>query len=160
MQLLQGLLIERLDRHRSDVWTAGRLDQRGGVCRIGLVASNVGAGILRRQKHHVVALTTQASGVMVGRTAGLHDDATGGTVHEESIEAGSAQALSLENMPAIIGQGEFEDVLCQIDTDSRSIHGGLLLLGLADAPHPAWHIDAELLRQEESISSLERTRER
>jgi hypothetical protein len=33
------------------------------------------------------------------------------------------------------------------------------LLGLADAPHPAWHIDAESLRQEESISSLERTRE-
>jgi hypothetical protein len=82
-----------------------------------------------------------------------------GAVHEEPIEAGSVQALPLDNMPAAIGQGNLEDVLCKINTDSRSIHGGLLLLGLADALHPAWHIDAESFRQEESISSFERARE-
>jgi hypothetical protein len=104
-----------------------------------------------------VSLTTQPPGVMVRRAAGLHDDATHRSVDEEAVETRAAQALSLDNMPALIGKRDLEDVLCQIDTDSRSIHGGLLLLGLADAAHTAWHIDAESLRQEESISSLERT---
>src|SRR6187431_2087904 len=97
---------------------------------------------------------------MMGRAAGFHDDAAGRSVGEKAIEASAAQALPFDNMPTFIGQGDLEDVLCKVDTDSRSIHGGLLLLGLADAPHPAWHIDAESFRQEESISSLERTRER
>jgi hypothetical protein len=96
----------------------------------------------------------------VSGAAGLHDDAAGHTVGKEPIESRAAQPLALDNMPAFISQGDLEDVLCKVDTDSRSIHGGLLLLGLADAPHPAWHIDAESFRQEESISSLERTRER
>jgi hypothetical protein len=97
--------------------------------------------------------------VMMGRATGLHDDAAGGTVDEEAIKAGATQALPFDNMPTFICQGDLEDILCQVNTDSRSIHGGLLLLGLADAPHTAWHIDAELLRQEESISSLKRTRD-
>src|SRR5687767_7588011 len=97
---------------------------------------------------------------MMGGAAGFHNDATGGPVDEEAIETSAVQALPFDNMPTFIGQGDLEDVFCQVDTDSRSIHGGLLLLGLADASHPAWHIDAESFRQEESISSLERTRER
>jgi hypothetical protein len=62
-------------------------------------------------------------------------------------------------MAAPVGERDLENVFCQVNTDSRSIHGGLLLLGLADAAHPAWHIDAESFRREESISSLERTRD-
>jgi hypothetical protein len=153
MQLLQGLLVDRLDRHGPDVRAACRI--RG----IGLVAPNIGPGVLSRQKHHLVALTTQPPGVVVSRPTGLHDNAACGAVDEEAIEASTVHALPFDNMPALIGQGDLEDTLCQVDTDSRSIHGGLLLLGLADAPHPAWHIDAETLRREESISSLERTRE-
>ena len=95
----------------------------------------------------------------MGRTTSLHDDAAGRAVDEEAIETSAAQPLPLDTMPALIGQGDLEDILCKVHADSRSIHGGLLLLGLADAPHPAWHIDAELPRQEESISSFERTRE-
>ena len=104
-------------------------------------------------------LTTQPSRVMVGGATGLHDDAACRPVDEEPVETRAVQALPLDNMPTLIGEGDLEDILCKVNTDSRSIHGGRLLLGLADALHPAWHIDAELPRQEESISSLERTRD-
>jgi hypothetical protein len=32
----------------------------------------------------------------------------------------------------LIGDGEFEDVLCQVHGDGRSMHGGLLPNGCAD----------------------------
>ena len=160
MELLQCLLIDGLDRHGPDVRAARRFDQGRGIGRVGLVAPDVGTDILGGQKHHLMSLTTQTPGVMMSRAAGLHDHPACSPVHKEAIEPGAAEALPLDNMPAFIGQGDLEDVFCQVHTDSRSIHGRLLLLGLADATHPAWHIDAESLRQEESISSLERTRER
>ena len=92
MQLLQSLLIHGLDRR-----------------------------VLGRQKDYFVALTTQPSGVMVRRSTGLHDDPAGGAVGKEAIETSSAQALPLDNMPALIGQGDLEDIFCQVYTDSRSI---------------------------------------
>ena len=159
MQLLQGLLIDRFDRHGADIRTACCLDQRRGVGRIGLVSPDIGSGVLSRQQHDLVTLTTQPAGVVVSRATGFHNDAACRPVDEEPVETRPAQALPLDNMPALIGQGDLEDILCQVNTDSRSIYGGLLLLGLADALHPAWHIDAESFRQEESISSFERTRE-
>jgi len=35
---------------------------------------------------------------------------------------------SQSNTPICIGNGEFEDILCQINGDDRSIHIGLLLV--------------------------------
>jgi hypothetical protein len=58
----------------------------------------------------------------MGRAAGLHDNAAGGTIGEEAIEASAAQALPFDNMPALIRQGDLEDILCKVDADSRSIH--------------------------------------
>src|SRR5438309_12110379 len=41
-----------------------------------------------------------------------------------------------------IGEREFEHLFCQIDSDSRSMHGGLLSCGQLNASHPVWHFDA------------------
>ena len=59
----------------------------------------------------------------MGRAAGLHDDAAGGTVGEEAIEASAIQAMPFDNMPTLIGQGDLEGVLCQVDTDVVSMEG-------------------------------------
>jgi hypothetical protein len=48
MQLLKGLLINGLDRYRSNVKAARRFDECRGIRRVGLVAPDVGAGVLRR----------------------------------------------------------------------------------------------------------------
>ena len=73
---------------------------------------------MRRQKNHIVALTTQPPGVMMSRTAGLHDNPAGNTVDEKAIETSAAQALPFDNMPTFIGQGDLEDVLCQVDSSA------------------------------------------
>jgi hypothetical protein len=103
VQLLQSLLIDRLDRHRPYIRAACSFDQRCGISRIGLVATDICACILSWQKDHFMPLTTQAPGMVVGRATSLHHHAAGGSVDEEAVKPRTAQTLPLDNMPALVG---------------------------------------------------------
>jgi hypothetical protein len=59
VQLLQLLLIDRFDRHGTNLRAARRLDQRRRVGGVGLVAPNIGAHVLRRQQPNLMSLRLQ-----------------------------------------------------------------------------------------------------
>jgi len=130
MQALQGLLFDRLDAHRGDVGAAVRLEQRRGIGRIGLVALDVGAHVARRQQPHLDAEATEPAGPVVRGATGFHHHQADAAVRKPALELAAGKALAFDDLPVVIGDGELEDVLCQIDGDGRSIHLGLLPVGL------------------------------
>ena len=89
---------------------------------------------------------------VVGGAAGFHNDKADVAVMKTALELGSGQSGGSDRLPVRIGVGQLKDVLCHINGDSCSIHGGLLLVALTLTPHDAsWHDDAE--RSGESIPS-------
>lgn len=132
MQALQCLLLDGLDAHRHDVGAAQRFEQGRGIGGIGLVALDAGADLARWQQRDRDALVLESTGPEVRRAAGLHHHLRHGTVVKPTLELTSGQAMPLDDAPVTIGDGQLEDVLCQIHGDGRSIPLGLLLVG-ADA---------------------------
>ncbi|MBV6425124.1 MAG: hypothetical protein NAOJABEB_02938 [Steroidobacteraceae bacterium] len=132
MQGLQRLLLDRLDAYRHDVGTAQRLEQGRGIGRIGLVALDVGAHVARWQQLHVDAERPDLSGPEVCRATGFHHDELHGAVGEEAFALRARQSMAFDDPPVLVGHREFEDVLCQVDGDGRSMHLGLLPVGCAD----------------------------
>jgi hypothetical protein len=62
----------------------------------------------------------------------LHDYHADGSVVETALKLWAAEPRSLRDSPVSISDGELEYVFCQIHSDSRSIHRGLLS-GCADS---------------------------
>jgi len=60
VQLLQLLLLDALHRHDAKLRAARRFEQCRGVGRVGLVASHVGAHVLRRQQAYLVTWACNA----------------------------------------------------------------------------------------------------
>jgi len=54
------------------------------------------------------------------------------------------QPLARHDPVIIVGVRELEHIFCQIDCNSRSMHGGLLSFGQLNAAHPVWHFDADI----------------
>ena len=67
---------------------------------------------------------------VVRGAAGFHHDPAHGAVGEPALELPAGEAVALNHPPVLIGHGELENVLCQVDGDGRSIHLGLLPVGL------------------------------
>src|SRR5438046_8743402 len=145
MQRLQLLLLKGLDRYCANLRAACRFDQSGRIGPVGLAASDVRLHVVRGQKPHGMTLGDQAPRPVVGTAAGFHDHLTRCTVNEEPREARAVQPVPLNNAPLGIGHGELEDVLCQINRDSRRVHAWTPS-GKASAVNAisAWHIDAVL----------------
>jgi hypothetical protein len=82
---------------------------------------------------------------VVSTTAGFHDHLARCTLNKEAREARAVQPVSLNDAPLNIGYGELENVLCQINRDSRRVHAWTPS-GKASAVNAisAWHIDAVL----------------
>jgi hypothetical protein len=59
---------------------------------------------------------------VVSAAAGFHDHLARRTVHKEPREARTVQSVPLNDAPLGIGYGELENVLCQINRDSRRVH--------------------------------------
>jgi hypothetical protein len=68
--------------------------------------------------------------------------------------------MAFDNMSSRIRDSDLKTFFARSTPTVVASMSGLFLLGIADAAHPAWRIDAVLLRQEEAISSLEHSRER
>jgi hypothetical protein len=56
--------------------------------------------------------------------AGFHDHPQRWSVSQAAGKCSSGQALALKDAAVGIGECQFEDVLCKIDCDGSSIHGG------------------------------------
>jgi hypothetical protein len=59
---------------------------------------------------------------MVSATASFQDNVAEWALHKEPQELGPTQLPALGDTPVIAGDGDFEDVLCQINRDSRRVH--------------------------------------
>jgi hypothetical protein len=129
MQLLQLLLLDRLQRHRAQLRAAGRFHQCGRIGRIGLVAPHVRSHVLRRQQPHLMALRTEPPPPVVRRPARLHHDQARWEVAEKAHKALSRKPLTAQPRALALADRQLEVVLCQVHTDGRSMHDGLLRLG-------------------------------
>jgi hypothetical protein len=123
------LLFNRLHTHRAHVGSTGGFKRGSGIGGIGLVTPHVGAHVLGGQKTHFNGQAIEPACPMVGRAAGFHDDQANGSVGKPALELGAAEALGFNDAPVLVGHGQLEDGLCQINGDGCSIHLGLLSFG-------------------------------
>jgi hypothetical protein len=92
----------------------------------------------------------------MGGTAGFKDTFNRRVPGAEAMELISVEALTVDDAPGAVGAGEFEDHLCEVDGDERSIHVGVLLCLTRLAASSLRHYDAGKERQGESVSSPQR----
>ena len=74
MQRRDGLLVDRLDRHRADLVIAPSFKECLGVRAIGLVATNVAMDVVRGQETNGVAEGLELPGPVMRRAAGLEEN--------------------------------------------------------------------------------------
>src|SRR6202021_2536941 len=155
MQGLDLLSIDGLDRDFANLGTSRGFEQRRGIRSVGFIAPHIGFDVMRRQQTHRVPKLADPPRPVVCAPAGLHHALTGLQLHKEPKKLGASQPAALRDAPISICSGNFEDTFCQINRNDRSIHIGLLLERLS-LIHTcsAWHIDAVLPFQEESISTV------
>jgi len=153
VQGLDALLVDRLDGHGADFPVACGLDNGGGIVAVGLAAADVGADILGGEQADAVAHGLQLTCPVMGCAAGLKDKRNRRVLGAEAMGLFSVEALTVDDAPGAVGAGEFEDVLCEVNGDERSIHVGLLLFFTRLTTSSLWHYDAGKERQGKSISS-------
>jgi hypothetical protein len=97
---------------------------------------------------------------VVRAAAGFHHDLARRKLNKEGEKFPAGKSLALRNAPVCIRDGELKDIFCQIDTNDRSIHVGLLLVRLSLKHHTcsAWHIDAVLPSRRSPFQQFERSR--
>jgi hypothetical protein len=77
-----------------------------------------------------ISLHGRSSGIcapVMRRTASFHHDSGWGLRGQERTQLGSRQPMVSRNMGRTIGDSNFENGLCEIDSDGRILHGGFLL---------------------------------
>jgi len=86
---------------------------------------------------------------------GFEEDMGGLELGEEAVELGAGEAMGAGDASRMVGDGDLEDGLGEVDGDGCMLHGGLLLpCGLRDRKW-LWHDDAAASHEEESIPSLQ-----
>ena len=158
MQSLQGLLLQRFDLNRHDIGAAGGFVQRTGVGGIGFVAFHIGPDIRSRQQLDRNPPLVEPATLVMGRAASFHDDQSNVPVLEAALELAARQPLLPNNIPLVIGHGNLEYILGQINRHGSSMYFGLL--SSKTDPHPHEH-RLRLFGDEktgESIPSAKRVR--
>ena len=90
---------------------------------------------------------------VMGRAARFHDDDGWRLPSQERTQLGARQTVTSGNVAGMIRDSNFENGLCEIDSDSRILHCGFLLLfGFGQLNH---NDSVTSSHQEESISSLQ-----
>src|SRR5262245_4795272 len=155
MQRLQRLLLDRLHRHRFDVCSARRLQQRDGIGCVSLVTSHVGAHILCRQQSHLDAPFPKRARPVMRRAARFHHNELHFSVSKPALELRACEPMMLEHTPCHIGHRELENVLCQVNRHGCSIHSGLLLSFMLKPTRASAGTMMPNKTREESIPSFE-----
>jgi hypothetical protein len=146
------LLVLALGRDEPHAGALHRLAAGLGIGRIVLVGLDVGPNVLRRHQPHLVPELGQLTSPIVGRATGLQADQASRQGREE-LEHLAARQLALEqHAPLRIGAVHLEQVLCDVEANSRNLHLGRL--------PPSWslHTTSTLAlrcrQREASISSF------
>jgi hypothetical protein len=124
----QPLLIDRLDRYRTDLLVAGGFEECFGIDRIGLVAGAVAHDMADGQEANLVSEATQLSPPVVSGSAGFHQDDAGGLLSHELEQLASGQSPLLADPAGVMGDSDLKDRLREIDGEHGILHGGLLLV--------------------------------
>ena len=127
MEGRDGLLRHRLDRHRMDLLVPGRFEQRFRIRAIGLIATDIPAGLMRGQQLDGVAELFQGARPMVRRPAGFEQHGRGRALGEEPQEPGPGQPMLFIHTPRVMrdrhlkhGLGEVNGDRCMLHLDSSS----------------------------------------
>ena len=156
VQGLDLLSLDGLDRHLSNLGAARSFNERARIGFVRLITPDIGLHVMGRQQAHGVPEGGNSTRPEVSTATGFHDDLAGSKMHEEAQKLRASEPLALRDPPIRTRNGELEDIFCQINSNDRSIHIGLLLVRLSLKHHTcsAWRIDAVLPFQEESISTV------
>ena len=152
MKRLQGLLLGALYRHRLDARAAMRFQHAFGIRAIRLVPPHIGPHILHGQQpdHQPSGLSAPAP-VVRGPACFHHQRRARGQPVDERFELPAREPFAVDDPVRAIGHRHFEDVLCEIHGNRRSIHIGLLLVRWCD---PLFTAMMPRGNREESIPSL------
>jgi len=113
-----------LDRDRTDLLVAIHLEHALGVGPVGLGAAHVGAHGVWWQQQRRVTEGPSASCLGVSRAAGFHDDGCRRELREHERELLAGVAVLPCNLSRVVGDGDLEDGLCQIDSDESMVRHG------------------------------------
>jgi hypothetical protein len=128
VQCGECLLFDRLDGDRSDRLIACRFEQRLGVGRVGLACATVTGDILGGQELDIVTQTSELTSPVVGRSACLHEHKARRRLAHEARQLTSRQSTLLADATGVMGDGELEGGLDQVDGKHDILRGGLLLV--------------------------------
>lgn len=159
MELLEHLLLDGVDGDRLDTVTPMRFEHGLGVGAICLATSPIGLGVLRGEQINLMAQRLAGASPEVGGTAGLEQHPRRRERRNERRERVTRQTMALEDSALVIGDSDFEDVLCQVDGDDLRLYAWIppvarevdVLQPYLGTPMPKQRV------REESISSMEPT---
>ena len=66
---------------------------------------------------------------VMGRATGFHQHLGGCAVGEEAAHPRSGEAMPFVNAARLMGDGDFNNALCQVDADLRRLHVDSFLMG-------------------------------
>ena len=148
----QSLLLDRFDGDRFDVLIAMGLKQRFCISLVGLVAQDIGARSMSREKDGFVPELLQLPGPVMGGTAGLQENCGGLEFCEEWQKPTPGEAMALRDNTGTPRDGNLKNILGKINSDDRILHSGLLLCFLGN--DSGTMMPTESLTLEESIPSM------
>ena len=122
MEGRDGLLRHRLDRHRMDLLVPGRFEQRFRIRAIGLIATDIPAGLMRGQQLDGVAELFQGARPMVRRLAGFEQHGRGRALGEEPQEPGPGQPMLFIHTPRVMRDRHLEHGLGEVNGDRCMLH--------------------------------------
>ena len=117
-----GLLFDRLHLNETHGRPAHRLANRFGICRIVLVALDVGLYVLRWHQPHIMTELGEFSGPMVRRGAGLQPNEARRQLLKKSYDLTAPQLLADDDLFLRINAVNLKHVLGDIQPDRSNLH--------------------------------------
>ena len=155
MELLDLLLIDESHWNRMNSLAAVGVEQGLGVGLVGLVPKPVLSDELSWQNDRFVTQRCSLPTPEMRTATSLeqHDGSVG--LGEELLELLPRQPQMRKRLSLGLGDGDLEDILCEIDGDEITLaHGLLLSWDIHRLTPECWHIAMPEKTREESISSL------
>ena len=123
VELLNLLLVDRAHGHGLDAFTAMGFEDGLGVDAVGLAAASIGFDVMGGDELGLMATRGRLTGPIVCGAAGFDQEQRRLLSMKEFGELGSREAVTLENATAVVGDGDFENIFCQVGGDDFRLHG-------------------------------------
>ena len=90
---------------------------------VGLATTAVGGGVLGREQARLVSEGVRGAAPEGCGATGLEKHQRGRLGCQARRESFARETMALEDATDVIGDGDFEDILCQVDGDDLRFHG-------------------------------------